>query len=42
MRLEKLKALIEKYNAYSLSYGEFIKLSKIERRYNEEIWNLPI
>lgn len=37
MRLEKLKALIEKYNAYGMTCGEFIKLSKIERRYNEEI-----
>ena len=34
MRLKKLKALkalIEKYNAYSLSYGEFIKLLRNEK-----------
>ena len=31
MKLEKLKALIEKYNAYGMTYGKFIKLLRNEK-----------
>ena len=28
MRLERLRALIEEYNAYVMTYGEFLELLK--------------